>query len=76
MFGTVLAMVKTSACSWVPRAAASSVERTKPLSRETVVPAAMTALEESTLVSRWLTRPPRRRRGDVGGPAPGGRCAR
>ena len=31
MFGTVLAIVKTSACSWVPRAAASRVERTNPL---------------------------------------------
>ena len=39
------AIVNTSACSWVPSAAARRVERTKPLSRETVVPAAMTALE-------------------------------
>ena len=45
MFGTVLAMVKMSACSDRPSAAASRVDRTKPLSRDTTVPAAITALE-------------------------------
>ena len=48
MFGIVLAMVNRSACSWLPSAAASSSERTQPLSRETTVPAAITALEAST----------------------------
>ncbi len=75
MFGTVLAMVKTSACSWVPSAAASRVERTKPLSRETAVPAAMTALEESTLGSRCVTRSPPLRRAGGGVPAGGAPCA-
>ena len=51
MFGTVLAIVNTSACSAVPRAAASMALRTNPLSRETTVPAAITALEDSTLAS-------------------------
>src|SRR6478752_4304440 len=45
MFGIVFAIVKTSACSWVPRAAASRALRTKPDIRETTVPAAITALE-------------------------------
>ncbi len=48
MFGTVLAMLNTSACSPTPRAAASRMPRTKPLSRETTVPAAITALEDSS----------------------------
>ena len=47
MFGTVLAMLNTSACRPTPRAAASRMPRTKPLSRDTIVPAAITALEES-----------------------------
>ena len=51
MLGIVLAMLNTSACSCAPRAAASSAERTKPLIRETIVPAAMTALEART--RRW-----------------------
>ncbi len=73
MFGTVLAIVNTSACSWVPRAAASSALRTKPLSRETTVPAAITALEPRieldplssvpVVVTRCLP-----------GPVPGGRA--
>jgi hypothetical protein len=48
MFGIVFAIVNTSACSWVPRAAASKVERMNPLNRETTVPAAMTALDDRT----------------------------
>ena len=44
MLGTVLAIVKRSACSETPSVAASSVERTKPLIRDTIVPAAMIAL--------------------------------
>ena len=51
MFGTVFAIVNTSACSCWPRAAASSALRTKPLSRDTTVPAAISALEVSTLLS-------------------------
>ena len=47
MFGTVLAMLNTSACRPAPSAAASRMPRTKPLSRDTIVPAAITALEES-----------------------------
>ena len=45
MFGIVLAIVNMSACSETPSAATSRVERTKPLSRDTTVPAAITALE-------------------------------
>src|SRR5690348_5510245 len=48
MFGTVLATLKMSACSFVPSAAASSEVRTKPDTRETIVPAAITALEPTT----------------------------
>ena len=48
MFGTVLAMLNTSACRLAPSAATSSVLRTKPLSRDTIVPAAITALAESS----------------------------
>ncbi|GAA5140617.1 hypothetical protein GCM10023340_01030 [Nocardioides marinquilinus] len=40
--------MNTSACRLRPSAAASSAERTKPLSRETTVPAAITALLAST----------------------------
>ena len=47
MFGTVLAMLNTSACRPTPSAAASRMPRTKPLIRDTIVPAAITALEES-----------------------------
>ena len=48
MFGSVLATLKTSACSdAAERVATSSAARTKPLSRETMVPAAITALFES-----------------------------
>jgi hypothetical protein len=45
MFGMVFAMLNTSACSCVPRAAASSALRRNPLIRDTTVPAAITALE-------------------------------
>ena len=48
MFGTVFAMLNTSACRPTPSAAASSTLRTKPLIRETTVPAAITALEVSS----------------------------
>src|SRR3954454_21298579 len=48
MFGNVFATLKMSACRPVPSAAASSEVRTKPESRETTVPAAMTALEPTT----------------------------
>ena len=48
MFGTVLAMLNTSACRLAPRAATSRMLRTKPLSRDTIVPAAITALAESS----------------------------
>ena len=48
MFGIVLAIVKMSACSRLPSAAASRIERTYPLIRETTVPAAITALLEMT----------------------------
>ena len=48
MFGTVFAMLNTSACRPTPRAAASRMVRTKPLIRETTVPAAITALEVSS----------------------------
>src|SRR3954447_18401666 len=51
MFGIVLAIVNTSACSAVPRAAARSALRTNPLTRDTTVPAAITALEDRMLVS-------------------------
>ncbi|MGY2701186.1 hypothetical protein [Nocardioides sp. HB32] len=44
MFGIVFAIVKRSACSLAPSAAASSADRTKPLIRDTIVPAAITAL--------------------------------
>src|SRR5919112_2146589 len=55
MFGTVLAIVKTSACSWVPSAAASRVERRNPLSRLTAVPEAITALDDrSERCSAWV----------------------
>ena len=43
MFGIVLAIVNTSACTRLPSAAASRIERMKPESREKVVPAAITA---------------------------------
>src|SRR5215210_761773 len=46
MFGTVLPMLKRSAWSTLPSAATSSADRTKPLNRDTTVPAAITALEE------------------------------
>src|SRR6476646_5541207 len=49
MFGIVLAMLKMSAWSWTPSAAASSAPRANPLIRLTTVPAAITALELSTL---------------------------
>ena len=49
MFGIVFAMLNTSACSWMPSAAASSAPRAKPLIRLTTVPAAITALELRTL---------------------------
>ena len=65
MFGTVLAMLNTSACSPTPSAAASRMPRTKPLSRDTMVPAAITALEES---SEPESRPgPRNLRWGLGG---------
>src|SRR6476619_6237178 len=48
MFGIALAIVKMSACSRLPSAAASRIERTYPLIRETTVPAAITALLEMT----------------------------
>ncbi len=51
MFGIVLAIVNTSACRAWPSAAASRALRTKPLSRETTVPAAITALEDRMLAS-------------------------
>jgi hypothetical protein len=44
MLGTVLATLKASAVSLVPRAAARTMLRPKPSSREITVPAAMTAL--------------------------------
>ena len=56
MFGTVLAMLNSSRVQAVPSAAISSAERTKPLSRETTVPAAITALEERMLASRDVAR--------------------
>src|SRR5688500_15155698 len=46
MFGTVLARLNSSPCRPLPSAAISRAERTKPLIRETTVPAAMTALED------------------------------
>src|SRR6476619_6379721 len=49
MFGTVFAMLNTSAWSWMPSAAASSAPRAKPLIRLTTVPAAITAVELRTL---------------------------
>ena len=49
MFGIVFAMLNTSACSWIPSAAARSAPRAKPVIRLTTVPAAMTALELRTL---------------------------
>src|SRR5689334_910998 len=66
MLGTVLAMVNTSACRPMPRAAASRMPRTKPLSREKIVPAAITALDDSSDRDRSeaLMRP------SPGGPAP------
>src|SRR5690242_19225570 len=63
MFGIVLAMLNTSACSWTPSAAASSAPRAKPLIRLTTVPAAITALELSTLRDEAVPAP-------VTGPSP------
>ena len=65
MFGMVLEMLNTSACRPAPSAAASSADRTKPLSRETMVPDAITALEErirlwsefTSLLTPGVTRP-------------------
>src|SRR3569833_1230734 len=71
MFGIVFAMLNTSACSAVPSAAASRVERTKPLSRETTVPAAITALDpitEGWAACRPLIGPPRRIRPSLAAP--------
>ena len=48
MFGSELATLKMSACTEAPSAKESSAARTKPLSREIVVPAAITALCESS----------------------------
>ena len=42
MLGTVFAMLNSSAWSPLPSAATSSADRTKPLRRDTVVPAAIT----------------------------------
>ena len=44
MFGTVLAVVKMSACRPLPRAATSRDARAKPVMRERTVPAAITAV--------------------------------
>src|SRR4051812_11892569 len=83
MFGTVFAIVNRSACRAVPSAAASIALRTKPLSRETTVPAAIRALDDSTpasvpdVVREELTRPPGGAaavRGWRAGAAPAGRA--
>src|SRR6478672_8175354 len=52
MFGIVLPIVNRSACSPRPRAAVIMKARAKPLSRETTVPAAITALEPRIF---WLS---------------------
>ena len=57
MLGIVLAIVKTSAWSACPSAAASRALRTKPLSRETTVPAAITALADRMLASAPVSGP-------------------
>ena len=51
MFGIVLPIVNRSACSCWPRAVASRADRTKPLSRDTTVPAAISALDARTFSS-------------------------
>ncbi len=48
--GSVLAVANTSALSDLPSTASSSALRTKPVSRDTTVPAAISALADSSLL--------------------------
>ena len=61
MFGIVLPIVNRSACACWASAAASRADRTNPLSRDTMVPAAIRALEARTFSLSVALMAPRRR---------------